>query len=352
MDYKSLSMSIDKSIDNYVEACMECIYNKPIDILDGKNSDNFIKSKRDLKYIFNYLSEAVYFNNEDIFIDFSIWLNTLFINIKLGEDVFLATYKCIQKVLSDYFNYEERDYLVNLVKTAIKEGKDQKSRRNSFLKEDNPNCDYAKKYLNLLLENKKSEASEFITKDVFNNIGINDIYLNIFQPVLREVGRLWHNNEVSVAQEHYISSVTQLNMSQLYPYFLSTGGTKGNIVTTAIGNELHEIGIRMVADLLEIEGYDTIHLGANTPNQAIVDTLINHKSSLLAISVTLPIHLKKLNKLVSTIRSNNDLSSLKIIVGGYVFNRNPNLWKQLNVDGHGVDAEDAIKKVNTMVGGK
>lgn len=352
MDYKDLSMRIDQSIDRYVKACMECIYDQTIDVLDGKNSDHLKKSERDLKFIFNYLSEAVYFNNEDLFIDFSIWLNTLFINIGLGENVFLDTYQCLEKVLKDNFNQKEKDYLVNLVKTAKKEGLDQKSEIDSFIGKDNPDQEYAKQYLNLLLENKKSEASKLITNNVYKEIGVKNIYLNIFQPIQREVGRLWHQNEVSVAQEHYISSVTQLIMSQLYPYFLSTGGTKGNIVTTAIGSELHEIGIRMVADLLEVEGYDTIHLGANTPNQAIIETLKNHKSNILALSVTLPIHLKKLNELIDTIRSNNDLSSLKIIVGGYVFNRNPKLWKKLDVDGHGIDAEDAINKVNMMVGGK
>ena len=43
----------------------------------------------------------------------------------------------------------------------------------------------------------------------------------MFQLSLREVGRLWQMNQISVAQEHYCTAATQLIMSQLYPYIFS-----------------------------------------------------------------------------------------------------------------------------------
>ena len=45
------------------------------------------------------------------------------------------------------------------------------------------------------------------------------------------------------------------------------------MVATCIGGELHEIGIRMVADFFEMEGWDTYYLGANTPADAVVAEL-------------------------------------------------------------------------------
>jgi hypothetical protein len=36
-------------------------------------------------------------------------------------------------------------------------------------------------------------------------------------------------------------------------------------VAACVSGELHEIGVRMLCDLLEMEGWNTIYLGANVP---------------------------------------------------------------------------------------
>lgn len=37
----------------------------------------------------------------------------------------------------------------------------------------------------------------------------------------------------------------------------------------------HEIGMRMVADFFEMEGWDTYYLGANTPTRSILQTIVD-----------------------------------------------------------------------------
>lgn len=348
MNKKELSLKIENMFDDLIENTRKCIKR-------GKSSTVFnndeIKSVRDLEYILDYLAEAVYFDNINLFNDFSIWLNSLFENIGLSEDVFINTYNCIQEVIKENFAPEESNYLNNILDEAIEKALYEKKRGKSYITEDNPQQDFAKKYLELLRNNNKMAASNLIVEEALSKMSVTEIYLNILEPVQKEVGRLWHSNEISVAQEHYISSVTQLVMSQLYSHFLSSGGEKGNIVTTAVGTELHEIGVRMVADLLEIDGFDTIHLGANTPNSSIVETLKKNRTTLLGVSVTLPIHLKELNQLVEMTRSDPELAKLKILVGGYAFNQNPELKEDFEVDAYSVNAQDAVKKANQLVGG-
>lgn len=348
MDTKNLSAKIESRTDELIEKTIKCLK-------EGNSSNEYslneVKSVRDLEYIFNYLAEAVYFDNHSLFKDFSTWLRTLFANIGLADDVFINTYNCIQKVIKANFEPEEINYLNNLIDLSIKNALDGNSEENSYLTEDNPHKDFAVEYLELLLENKKSQASNLIVEKALSEMSIPEIYLNILEPVQKEVGRLWHANQISVAQEHYVSSVTQLVMSQLYSHFLSSGGEKGNIVTTAVGTELHEIGIRMVADLLEIDGFDTIHLGADTPPSSIVETLKKNRSILLGVSVTLPIHLKKLAQLVEMIRSEPELDNIKILVGGYAFNQNPELKEKFDVDDYSINAQDAVTKANKLLGG-
>lgn len=348
MNTKKLSEEIENNSNDLLEETLHCIKG------DTTNNEFLIDEDRnikDIEYIFNYLVEAVYFDDINLFIDFAIWLNSLFENRGLSEEVFKNIFNCIQEILQENFESEKVVYLKNILEKSIEKTLQKKKTEMSYITKDNPHKDFAEKYLELLLDNKKTKASNLILKEALDEMSIAEIYLNILQPVQKEVGRLWHVNKITVAQEHYISSVTQLVISQLYSHFLTSGGEKGTIVTTAVGTELHEIGIRMVADLLEIDGFDTIHLGANTPNSSIVETLKKNGAILVGVSVTLPIHLKELEQLVDMIRSDSELADLKILVGGYVFNQNPELKEDFDVDAYSENAQDAVKKANELTGG-
>jgi methanogenic corrinoid protein MtbC1 len=81
-------------------------------------------------------------------------------------------------------------------------------------------------------------------------------------------------------------------------------------------------------------GFDTIHLGANTPQSGIIETIKTNDVNLMGVSVTLPIHLKELDQLVTLIRGDDETKGISIMVGGYVFNQKPNFWKDFAVDGY------------------
>ena len=108
-------------------------------------------------------------------------------------------------------------------------------------------------------------------------------------------------NEVSVAQEHFCTAATQLIMSQLYPHIFATVKTGRCLVATAVGGELHEIGVRMMADFLEMEGWDTYYLGGNMPAESIVRSLKDRHADVVAISATISSRVSKVTELIDAI---------------------------------------------------
>jgi len=102
-----------------------------------------------------------------------------------------------------------------------------------------------------------------------------------------EIGRLWQTNRISVAEEHYCTACAQFVMTQLYPYIFRSERNGRRMVATCVGGELHEIGVRMVADFFEMEGWDTYYLGANTPARDILDTIAKREADIVGISVTI-----------------------------------------------------------------
>ena len=158
-------------------------------------------------------------------------------------------------------------------------------------------------YLRLLLAGNRAEASQLVLNAREQGCALKDIYLGILQPALREVGELWHVGQISVAQEHFCSAATQMVMSQLYPWVFRSDKINRSLVAACVPQELHEIGIRMVADLFEVEGWHTYFTGANTPSSSLVATIEERQADVVAISATIPQHIPSVMRLIEAIRA-------------------------------------------------
>ena len=82
---------------------------------------------------------------------------------------------------------------------------------------------------------------------------ITDIYLDVFQESLYEIGRLWETNRIGVAEEHMGTAITQFIMANLYQYLEKSGVSRGRLVVTGIEGELHQVGANMISDILEAD---------------------------------------------------------------------------------------------------
>ena len=138
---------------------------------------------------------------------------------------------------------------------------------NEFKMESGDFFQLASLYLDTLLRVQSEAASRMIIKAVEQGVEIKDIYMYVFEPSQHEIGRLWQTNQINMYQEHFCTAATQNIMSQLYPYIFQNEKNGHKLVATCVNGELHEIGVRMVADLFEMEGWNTYYLGANTPNE-------------------------------------------------------------------------------------
>ncbi len=212
----------------------------------------------------------------------------------------------------------------------------------TYLDADAPHAPLARDYLAALLQGNRHLASRMILEAVERGVPVREIYLHVFQPSQYEVGRLWQTNEITVAQEHYCTAATQLIMSQLYPHIFAEEKGAGTLVATCVSGDLHEIGVRMVTDFFEMDGWNTFYLGANTPAQAVVDSVVQRKAQVLGISATISYHLRAVNELIQRVRAEPACRSVKILVGGYPFNVAPDLWRKLGADGCAADAQAAI----------
>lgn len=300
------------------------------------------KSTRDMEYHLKYLIEAIRTDDLFLFKHYVDWLKILFRGLQFSDNVLPVMLNCMQAVLKERLP-EELSPIVSKHMAAVSsqlQACDQS--QTPFIQEGHPMGNLAKKYLESLLAGYKKTASRLIMNAYHEGASIKDIYLQVFQPSQREIGRLWQRNEVSVAQEHFASAATQLIMSQLYTHIFSTEKIGLRLVAACVSEELHEIGIRMVADFFELEGWDSFYLGANLPPSSVIQAVIDYEADILALSCTIPLHQRELENMIAKVRSDERARDIKIIVGGYSLNTFGDAWKRAGADGHAPDAENAV----------
>jgi methanogenic corrinoid protein MtbC1 len=213
----------------------------------------------------------------------------------------------------------------------------------------NPLLPQAKQYLSFLLEGNRKQAQLLVLQLAKNGEPVSSIYENIFQAAQYEIGLLWQANKITVAHEHYCTAATQLIMSSLYPYIFETEKKGGKILACTVSGDLHEIGIRMISDQFEMNGWDSYYLGANMPDKGVISAIKEQQPDIVAISVMMPLHLSKAEKLIKKIKGDETISKVKIIVGGHPFAVAPALWSKIGADGCAQSAKDAITLAKQLI---
>lgn len=206
-----------------------------------------------------------------------------------------------------------------------------------------PHLKVRRAYLAALLDGDRNAAQEIVREQIDGGMDIRDVYRYIFEASQHDVGRMWQENRISVAQEHYCTAATQFIMSQFYPRVFSSRRVGRSVVAMCVAGEQHELGMRMVADMFEIEGWDSHYLGAALEPAGVVRAVTKLRPDVLAISVTMSSHLHRLINVIRDVRSHASCRGVQILVGGRPFRLAPDLWERVGADGSAPDAVSAVE---------
>ncbi len=242
--------------------------------------------------------------------------------------------------IADFFDVS-LDYLLGRAESSIR----HEPFPNPRDAESAPLSPAARRYLDTLLAGNREEAGRLVLRSLQNGDSLRAVYRVVFERALQEVGALWADGKIDVAREHHFSHCTQQIMSQLYPHLLEAKkkGRGLSCVSLTVSGEYHEIGSRMVADFLELEGWRTFFLGSNLSYQDILQAVKDHRPDVLALSATMAHNIDSAVRIIRLIRESSELQAVGILVGGQAFNLDPELWKQTGADGYAANADEAVK---------
>lgn len=290
------------------------------DLMHRYSAAGLEKCRADVHYHLVYLAEAVAARSPALFYNYIAWLKSLLVGLGIPSNDLINHFDILATVLEEYDNSDEVTLAVEYVRRTLAKVTTMPAQPETYFQADSRWSRLTAEALSALLDCRRDQALALVDSAVDAGTTIPELYLEVFQPLLREVGRLWQVNQLSVAQEHYCTAAVQLMIGRLSPKIFGTERTGKTMVAACVGNELHEIGLHMVTDFFEIDGWDSHFLGANIPTKDLLGMLKETKPEVLCLSATLTSHLALVDHIIRQLRAEPALMNIRILVGGYPFN--------------------------------
>ncbi|WP_102275416.1 methionine synthase [Cytobacillus massiliigabonensis] len=138
---------------------------------------------------------------------------------------------------------------------------------------------------------------------------------------MKEVGRLFNDNQLIVAEVLQSAEVMKTSVSYLEPYMEKDDTTsgKGKIVLATVKGDVHDIGKNLVDIILSNNGYDVIDLGIKVAPAQLVETIKKEKPNMIGLSGLL---VKSAQQMVLTAHDLRQAGiDIPILVGGAALSR-------------------------------
>lgn len=137
---------------------------------------------------------------------------------------------------------------------------------------------------------------------------------------MEEVGRLFNNNELIVAEVLQSAEVMKASVSYLEQFMEKTdSAVKGKIILATVKGDVHDIGKNLVEIILSNNGYKIVNLGIKVPPEQLIEAYRQEKPDAIGLSGLL---VKSAQQMIITAQDlKNAGIDVPILVGGAALTR-------------------------------
>lgn len=370
-----LWMDYDAEFHDIVDTAFECEREKRPEYFAGMSEKVKNIIYRDTRYNIDFLYTAYTLDEDRIMSDYAAWLFGLMDSIlkfdtcDMTADYVIEHFECIKRAAEKVVGNDSKKHirlreLIDLAQKRVREcaAREPRLRPSDLSSTDahelyGSDCTYTvsvyeneiKQYMDNLMKRNTKKTVYLVRDFIERGIPISDVYAEILAESMRRVGELWHESRISVDTEHYCTSVTQMAMAQMYPELFSAERKNRIILCACPGTELHEMGARMVADIFENGGWDSIYLGAAVPQDAMLAAIRENEPDVVSLSVTMPQHLIACRDMIYAVRE--EFPDIVIAVGGQAFKSTDDIWTHWPIDIYSEDAREFLEKADRIIDG-
>ncbi|MFE7073662.1 B12-binding domain-containing protein [Streptomyces sp. NPDC057620] len=147
------------------------------------------------------------------------------------------------------------------------------------------------------------------------------VLLELIAPTQERVGLAWAANDVTVAQEHVataisercVAAVADATAPALAPAFAGT--FVGRVLVSCVDGEWHSLPARLVSEVLRLRGWRVDYLGAQVPTEHMVAHARRTRAQAVLLSSSIPTLLPGAHNAISSCQG----AGIPVLAGGAAF---------------------------------
>jgi methanogenic corrinoid protein MtbC1 len=165
------------------------------------------------------------------------------------------------------------------------------------------------------------------------------VFADLLHPAQSEIGNLWYSGHLSYTDEVQAAAVVRRVVCRLPATPAPRPVPPGSrcMLATPHGDP-HDLGLSMFALALQDHGWTTELLGPARRLAELAELVIARRPRFFGLSAGAPSPPFETGKAIAAIRR----AGIPVLVGGVAFNRRPDLWHRLGVEGLGTDARIGV----------
>jgi DNA-binding transcriptional MerR regulator len=185
--------------------------------------------------------------------------------------------------------------------------------------------------------------------EAFALYSVERVCLELIQPTLVEIGERWHAGGISVAMEHYATNLIRRKLLSLLDIYDSRADGRLALLACA-PNELHEVGLLLVALFLARRGWPVVYLGAAVPLEDLDAAIRQLQPRLVVLSASTAETAHGLREAAALV-DRLPKPRPRLAYGGRAFEENGQIAHDLPGIYLGPDARSAAERTDALLGG-
>ena len=301
----------------------------------------------DTEYHLSFLMAALDAQSIKQFVDYCAWAKVLLHGRGIDVAHFIGSLRHLQSVLKSKLLKTHFTEVSKYLDAALKALPELPTELPTRIPAQSPFSAEANSYLNALLRFDRQTAVDVVLKASSAGVSVKQIYDNIITPVQHEIGRLWQLGKITVLHEHYCTAATEIVLAELFRQLVQRPPRESRLIALCVEGERHCIALKMLADLLTVEGWQVRYVGADAPTSSAIRFIAQENAHIVAVSVTFAKNLSALQALIDEIRAHPACAGVKVLIGGRATSND--LCKRVGADAYAESIGDAVEIASRLL---
>ncbi len=204
---------------------------------------------------------------------------------------------------------------------------------------------------NAVLEGDRERARALVSAALESGEAAADVLNRGLLPAMGIVGQRFGAKEMYISEVLLAARAMHAGMALLKAALAQgegAGEAKPVVVLGTVKGDLHDIGKKLVAMMLEAGGYEVVDLGTDVSTSKLLRAITEHRPAVVGLSALLTTTMRAMRQTLEELRQSGELGGVKTIIGGAPVTEE--FAAAIGADGYAPDAPTAVATIDRLLG--